>query len=67
MYIDFWNDRTFLNKVARLVYVIFHTLFASVWFYFIPFVSILLSYQVPYSLEMRDEDAANLATPETLI
>lgn len=65
MHIAF-KDRTCMNKVARVVYVIFRSLFASVWFYFIPFVSILLSYQVPHSLDMRDSDAATISTPETI-
>ena len=34
--------------IARQVYNGFKTLFASVWFYFIPFSSLYLSFAIPY-------------------
>ena len=40
-----WS-RWFLRKV----YTLLHALFASFWFYFIPFASIILSYRIPYSV-----------------
>ena len=48
IYIEFGKRPTIGNKFARLVYVSMYSLFCSVWFYFIPFVSIFLSYQIPY-------------------
>ena len=35
--------------MAFLVYKFFYLLFKSVWFYFLPFLSIMLSYYVPHS------------------
>ena len=34
--------------LLRKVYTAVHALFASFWFYFIPFSSILLSYSIPH-------------------
>ena len=39
------RERWFLRKV----YTALHALFASFWFYFIPFSSILLSYSIPHA------------------
>ena len=35
----------------RKLYTIVHALFASFWFYFVPFSSILLSYTIPFAYE----------------
>lgn len=47
IYIEFSKRPTFMNKVARVLYLILYSLFAAVWFYFIPFTSIYISYAVP--------------------
>ena len=47
IHIDFSNRPSFMNKVARVLYLILYSLFASIWFYFIPFTSIYISYAVP--------------------
>jgi hypothetical protein len=47
IYIDFWS-RTFGQKLMRIIYLIFRSLYVSVWFYFLPFLTLLGSYFVPY-------------------
>lgn len=49
-----WRDRSLGNKIGRLIYKLFRVLFASIWFYYIPFISIFMSYAVPFA--MRDYD-----------
>ena len=39
-----WN-----RWIYRKIYLIIHALFAAFWFYFIPFISIIMSYRIPYS------------------
>lgn len=65
IYIDFWNNRTCGQKVARGFYVFLRMFFASVWFYFIPFVSIYLSFAIPYQfvgIDTDDADAPEVVT-----
>ena len=47
IFIDFSDRPSFGNKVARVLYLILYSLFAAVWFYFIPFTSIYISYAIP--------------------
>lgn len=47
LFIYFW-DRSFANKLIRIVYNILKMIHVSFWFYFIPFSSLFLSYQIPY-------------------
>ena len=71
IHIDFSNRPTFGNKVARMCYLVLYSLFAAVWFYFIPFTSIYISYSVPMkyggaftaytSLGFGEDDAAAAA------
>ena len=63
IYIDYRTGRTCGNKVARGVYVFLRMFFASIWFYFIPFVSIYLSYAIPY----RFIEAADSTVDPTVI
>ena len=63
IYIDYRTGRTCGNKVARGVYVFLRMFFASIWFYFIPFVSIYLSYAIPY----RFIEAAETTVDPTVI
>ena len=41
------RERTCCNWLARVFYRIFKTFFASIWFYFVPFYCIVLSFQIP--------------------
>ena len=54
IYIGFW-DRTLGNKIARVVYCVIKTFQASVWFYFVPFTVIYLSYYIPYYYATTEE------------
>ena len=47
IFIDFSDRPSFGNKVARVLYLILYSLFAAIWFYFIPFTSIYISYAIP--------------------
>ena len=40
--------RTWGIRIARKVYILFKNLYASFWFYFIPFSSLYLSFAIPY-------------------
>ena len=44
IFINFWDDRTWGNKIARIVYFFMHVLYVSFFCYFAPFASIALSY-----------------------
>ena len=50
--IKFW-DRTFVNKIARIVYLIVHSWYLSVFFYFVPFSTIFTSF---IFIKMPDAD-----------
>ena len=47
IYVDFWQ-RTFTQKLIRIIYLICRSFYVSVWFYFMPFLTLLGSYFVPY-------------------
>ncbi len=55
IYIDFYKRTTTQNKVARVFYLLLYALYCSVWYYFIPFTSIILSYQLPKYFEVPAE------------
>mgnify|MGYP000887644699 CR=1 FL=1 len=44
IYVDFWQDRAFSNKVGRVVYRLTHAFYVSFFFYFVPFGSLAMSY-----------------------
>lgn len=48
IYINFWKRPSFGNKCARIFYWSTHAFYVSIWFYFLPFSVVLLSYEVPY-------------------
>ena len=50
LYVDA-NHFTWPRWIHRRLYTVVHALFASFWFYFIPFSSILLSYRIPFHFE----------------
>ena len=47
MKINFWKDRSCLNKFLFLVYKLMRGFFTSIYFYFYPAVSICLCFQLP--------------------
>ena len=54
-----WSERTLCNKILRLFYRLIKGLYVSMWFYFVPFLAIFLSYYLPYlnrNKEFIDED-----------
>lgn len=44
IYLDFWNVRSFENKVMYLVYRFIRIIHVSVWFYFFPFLMLIFNY-----------------------
>lgn len=62
IYIDN-SSRTWLNWTCRMVYNLLKTIHTSVWFYFLPFSVIYLSYIVPYRLSGGDQ--ADVLDPAT--
>ena len=42
--IDFWTERSGLNKFSRLVYLFFRIFFVSFWFYFLPITALLVQF-----------------------
>ena len=46
IYVNFW-ERSWGNKIARIIYSICKIVYVTLWFYFIPFTSIYLSYYIP--------------------
>lgn len=67
IYIDFRRDRSCKNKLARMMYVLLRMFFASIWFYFIPFVSIYLSYSIPYRFINDGDDSTAVDDPVQII
>lgn len=55
IYIDFHERTTTENKVARVLYLLIYALYCSVWYYSIPFTSIILSYQLPKYFEVPEQ------------
>lgn len=47
IYINFWYDRSFFNKILFVYYKSSRILFVSVWYYFLPFIALMSSYIVP--------------------
>lgn len=45
--IDFWYDRSFMSKVARVLYKFHRALYVSVLFYFSPFIVIFVYSFIP--------------------
>ena len=42
-----WQKRTCGNKCLYSIYRIFRMLFVSVWFYYAPFIALLLNFMAP--------------------
>ena len=45
----FWDGRTWGNKMLYGVYRLLKCLYTSVWFYFMPYATIICSYAIPIS------------------
>ena len=41
-----------MHKLMRLAYKLFRAFYVSVWFYFLPFLTLLGSYFVPFALNL---------------
>ena len=54
IYIDFWKDRAWYNKICYLIYKLFRIVIVSVWYYFIPFVAMVASFIVPAILKAKN-------------
>lgn len=46
IYIDFWRERSLCNKALYLVYRLLKCLYTSVWFYFMPYATIVCSFTI---------------------
>lgn len=46
----FFSQRSFVNKLLYLLYKFFRFNFVAVWFYFVPFFAMILSYLLPWYL-----------------
>ena len=53
----FIKERPCFNKFLYYVYKFFRALYASIWFYFVPFATIAFSYYLPYSRSKNPETA----------
>ena len=51
IYIRFWQDRLWYNKIAIVVYKIMRIIIVSLWFYFIPFVAMIASFVIPAAMK----------------
>jgi len=78
MKINFWRDRSFLNKFCYLVYKVMRVFFVAFYFYFYPPISILLTFWIPMTFRyeykaswveinnMAGEEAAGVPPEYTL-
>ena len=55
IYIDFWKDRSCLQKMMRIVYKVFRSFYVSFWFYFLPFLPIFAAYLIPKYNQMTNQ------------
>ena len=61
MRVDFWYDRSCLNKLLFLAYKALRVCFVSVWYYFFPFIALMSSYIVPRIMSGAPAEAAEIA------
>jgi len=45
--VNFWKDRDCCNKFMRMIYCILRLVYVALWFYFVPFLVLLMCYVVP--------------------
>ena len=55
IYISFWYDRKWFNKILYSYYKLLRWGFVSFWYYFFPFVALMASYIVPRIFEAIPE------------
>ena len=55
IYISFWSDRNWFNKILYSYYKLLRWGFVSFWYYFFPFVALMASYIVPRIFEAIPE------------
>lgn len=53
IYINFWDDRTFFNKILYCYYKMLRWLFVAFWYYFFPFIALMASYIVPKIFQLN--------------
>ena len=53
IFINFWDDRTFFNKILYCYYIMVRWIFVAFWYYFFPFVALMASYIVPKIFQMN--------------
>jgi len=63
MRIRFWEDRSFTNKVAFVVYKIWRLIYVNIYFYYFPFAVLLLTFSLPYMGLMKHEDDGDFIDP----
>ena len=54
IFISFWRDRNWYNKVCYIIYKCFRLWVVALWYYFIPFVAMVASFLVPALLKAKD-------------
>ena len=47
IYIRFWEDRSWPNKISYIIYKLIRLIIVSIWFYFIPFIAMIASFIAP--------------------
>ena len=62
IFIDFWKDRNWYNKICFIIYKIFRVVIVSVWYYFIPFVAMVASFIVPAILRGKGNGETDAGT-----
>ena len=67
IYIDFWTDRTLMQKMRRIVYNVFRSFYVSVWFYFLPFLCLVGSYFIPKYLQLVNHSTLPNASQGTSV
>ena len=55
IYITFWGDRNWYNKLFFLIYKAFRLFIVSVWYYFIPFIAMISSFLIPAVVLMKEQ------------
>ena len=54
--IDFWDDRHWENKIFFLIYRGIRFFHVTIWFYFFPFIAIVLTYLIPLYYKTENTD-----------
>ena len=65
IYVDTWQLE-WGTKFARVIYASFKIIYASIWFYFIPFSCLYLSYVIPYAYGPGEDRYSKIASGASL-